>query len=225
MSEPYKVEVRDPPQGVPPPHQHQKKSHGDQSMNRLRKFIAKPSAGLRIRIHPTLQSEQIGVVPVEGTISIVDEYHNSDGIWVRLGQESLLEFCNLPSYTEGWCLQYNQHLEKTLLVPINEPKSTKNHENNTPSKPTPTLQPNPFNNPVVEPLLKPTEKNWAKRPKGPGTYTVIKCGASGHNIRSNPNLLAPPIGMLAHGDQVTVIRTKEINDEIWVQIGKVYYQT
>ena len=35
-------------------------------MNRLRKFIAKPSAGLRIRIHPTLQSEQIGVVPVEG---------------------------------------------------------------------------------------------------------------------------------------------------------------
>ena len=40
------------------------KSHGDH-INRLRKFIAKPSAGLRIRIHPTLQSEQIGVVPVE----------------------------------------------------------------------------------------------------------------------------------------------------------------
>ena len=39
-------------------------------MNRLRKFIAKPSAGLRIRIHPTLQSEQIGVVPVEGACFI-----------------------------------------------------------------------------------------------------------------------------------------------------------
>ena len=100
MPEPYKVEVRDPPQGVPPPHQQQsssKKSHGDH-INRLRKFIAKPSAGLRIRIHPTLQSEQIGVVPVEGTINIVDEFHNSDGVWVRLGQESLLEFCNVPNY-------------------------------------------------------------------------------------------------------------------------------
>ena len=54
-------------------------------MNRLRKFIAKPSAGLRIRIHPTLQSEQIGVVPVEGTISIDDEYHTEHlGEWVEL---------------------------------------------------------------------------------------------------------------------------------------------
>ena len=89
--------------GVPPPHQREpssKKSHGDH-INRLRKFIAKPSAGLRIRIHPTLQSEQIGVVPVEGTINIVDEFHNSDGVWVRLGQESLLEFANVPNYSEG----------------------------------------------------------------------------------------------------------------------------
>ena len=42
-------------------------------------------------------------------------------------------------------------------------------------------------------------------------YTVVKCGASGHNIRSNPNLMAPPIGMLALSDQVSVIRTKEVN--------------
>ena len=41
-------------------------------------------------------------------------------------------------------------------------------------------------------------------------YTVVKCGASGHNIRSNPNLMAPPIGMLALSDQVSVIRTKEV---------------
>ena len=226
MSEPYKVEVRDPPQGVAPPHPTKKSSHpGDHSMNRLRKFIAKPSAGLRIRIHPTLQSEQIGVVPVEGTISIVDEYHNADGIWVRLGQESLLEFCSVASYSEGWCLQYNQHLEKTLLVPISESKKV--HEATKPQSTASasvasasTSLPNPFNSSNVEPLLKPTERpDWkTKKPRGPGTYTVIKCGASGHNIRSNPNLLAPPIGMLAQGDQITVVRTKEINDEIWVQI-------
>ena len=41
-----------------------------------------------------------------------------------------------------------------------------------------------------------------KKPKGPGIYVVVKCGASGHNIRSNPNLLAPPIGML--GIRVTL---------------------
>ena len=40
-----------------------------------------------------------------------------------MAQESLLEFCNLPNYNEGWCLQFNQHLEKTLLVPVAaEPK-------------------------------------------------------------------------------------------------------
>ena len=228
MSEPYKVEVRDPPQGVAPPHPTKKSSShpGDHSLNRLRKFIAKPSAGLRIRIHPTLQSEQIGVVPVEGTISIVDEYHNADGIWVRLGQESLLEFCSVASYSEGWCLQYNQHLEKTLLVPISESKKV--HEASKPqstasassASPASNL-PNPFNSSNVEPLLKPMAErpDWkTKKPRGPGTYTVVKCGASGHNIRSNPSLLAPPIGMLAQGDQITVVRTKEINDEIWVQI-------
>ena len=60
---------------------------------------------------------------MEGTINIVDEFRNSDGVWVRLAQESLLEFCNLPNYNEGWCLQFNQHLEKTLLVPVAaEPK-------------------------------------------------------------------------------------------------------
>lgn len=33
---------------------------------------------------------------------------------------------------------------------------------------------------------------------------VVKCGASGHNIRSRPSLKAAPVGMLAHGNAVTV---------------------
>ena len=38
MPEPYKVEVRDPPHGIAPPHQQggNKKNHPDHSMNRLR---------------------------------------------------------------------------------------------------------------------------------------------------------------------------------------------
>lgn len=41
--------------------------------SKLRKFVAKNSAGLRIRTHPSLQSEQIGIVHVNGTIAFIDE--------------------------------------------------------------------------------------------------------------------------------------------------------
>lgn len=58
---------------------------------RTRKFTLKCSAGLRVRVHPTLQSEQIGLIPPDGdTITVIDELCNSDGVWVRLSQESLL---------------------------------------------------------------------------------------------------------------------------------------
>jgi E3 ubiquitin-protein ligase MYCBP2 len=36
--------------------------------------------------------------------------------------ESLKDWCH-NGYTDGWVLQYNQHLGKTLLVPLEEPKS------------------------------------------------------------------------------------------------------
>lgn len=38
---------------------------------------------------------------------------------------------------------------------------------------------------------------------GAGMYTVVKCGASGHNIRSQPSLKAPPVGMLVLGNVIT----------------------
>jgi hypothetical protein len=40
---------------------------------------------------------------------------------------------------------------------------------------------------------------------GPGEYEVVKCGASGHNVRSRPSLKAPPVGMLVLGNHVTVV--------------------
>lgn len=46
--------------------------------SKLRKFVAKNSAGLRIRAHPSLQSEQIGVVAVNGTITFVDKVSVTD---------------------------------------------------------------------------------------------------------------------------------------------------
>ena len=68
----YKVEVKEPPQGMTPPTQSVVKKAPHQP-SRLRKFVAKNSAGLRIRAHPSLQSEQIGIVHVNGTIAFIDE--------------------------------------------------------------------------------------------------------------------------------------------------------
>ena len=50
------------------------------------------------------------------------QVHNDDGVWLRLSADSIKEWCN-NGFTDAWCLQYNQHLGKTLLVPLDEPKS------------------------------------------------------------------------------------------------------
>jgi E3 ubiquitin-protein ligase MYCBP2 len=91
---------------------------------------------LRIRSHPSLQSEQIGVVPVNGVIEFTQEVHNDDGIWVKLDESSLYAYCegSQPQTrnfrVEGWCLQYNQHVGRTLLFPIEAPKRLSNNRFN-----------------------------------------------------------------------------------------------
>nr|CAD7453704.1 unnamed protein product [Timema tahoe] len=192
MEETYKVEVKEPPQGMAPPTQSVVKKPSHQP-SRLRKFVAKNSAGLRIRAHPSLQSEQIGIVHINGTIAFVDEIHNDDGVWLRLSQDTIHQYC-CNGYSEAWCLQYNQHLGKTLLLPVEEPRS------------------------ILDQVIKETilrklpeiathKDSRSKSPVvfGPGDYNVVKCGASGHNVRSRPNLKAPPVGMLVLGNQLTVM--------------------
>lgn len=131
--------MKEPPQGMTPPNQNIAKKSAHQP-SRLRKFVAKNSAGLRIRAHPSLQSEQIGIVHVNGTIAFIDEVrlkffwstnilpqvflqiHNDDGVWLRLSADTIKQYCNI-SVIEAWCLQYNQYLGKTLLLPVEEPKT------------------------------------------------------------------------------------------------------
>jgi hypothetical protein len=55
----------------------------------------------------------------------------------------------------------------------------------------------------------------------PGLFTIVKCGASGHNVRSHPSMSAAPIGMLNLGDTFLVAQVKETNGEIWVQLDQV----
>jgi len=42
-------------------------------VRQLRQFVATQSAGLRVRLHPSLQSEQIGCIPPMGVISFTSE--------------------------------------------------------------------------------------------------------------------------------------------------------
>lgn len=118
LEEVYRTEVKEA--GIPPPPQ-KMSSEKNQPQNKLRKFRAANSAGLRIRSHPTLQSEQVGIIKMDGIISFIDEIENDDGLWVRLSTESIRQHCQPGWYPlEAWCLQYNQHIDKTLLHPIIE---------------------------------------------------------------------------------------------------------
>ncbi|XP_026561084.1 E3 ubiquitin-protein ligase MYCBP2 isoform X7 [Pseudonaja textilis] len=113
------VKVKDPPKGMIPPGTQLIKPKAEPLPNKVRKFVAKDSAGLRIRSHPSLQSEQIGLVKVNGSITFIDEIHNDDGVWLRLNEETIRKYVpNLNGYSEAWCLSFNQHLGKSLLVPV-----------------------------------------------------------------------------------------------------------
>lgn len=70
LEEVYRVDVKEA--GVPPPPL-KTTVPKSQAPNKLRKFVAKNSAGLRIRSHPTLQSEQVGIVKMHGIVSFIDE--------------------------------------------------------------------------------------------------------------------------------------------------------
>uniref|UniRef100_A0A9J8C3B6 E3 ubiquitin-protein ligase MYCBP2 n=1 Tax=Cyprinus carpio carpio TaxID=630221 RepID=A0A9J8C3B6_CYPCA len=113
------VEVKDPPKGMIPPGTQMVKPKAEPQPCKVRKFVAKDSAGLRVRSHPSLQSEQIGIVQVNGTITFIDEIHNDDGVWLRLNDETVKKYVpNMNGYTEAWCLSFNQHLGRSLLVPV-----------------------------------------------------------------------------------------------------------
>ncbi|XP_042586722.1 E3 ubiquitin-protein ligase MYCBP2 isoform X16 [Cyprinus carpio] len=150
------VEVKDPPKGMIPPGTQMVKPKAEPQPCKVRKFVAKDSAGLRVRSHPSLQSEQIGIVQVNGTITFIDEEGrsnlddygketsghpshdanvrdlgadqgggpglykviNSEGTWVQLDKNSVVEFCESDE-GEAWSLardrggsQYLRHEEE-----------------------------------------------------------------------------------------------------------------
>lgn len=70
-------------------------------------------------------TQQKAIVVITCIYIHTPQIHNDDGVWVRLAPDSLKDWCrvSVSPEQEAWALQYNQHLGKTLLVPVDEPKS------------------------------------------------------------------------------------------------------
>lgn len=95
-----------------------------QPQYKYRKYYAEYTSGLRIRLHPTLQADVIGVIKVNDVISFIDELENGDGIWVKLSTDSIRKYCSSTWYpSEAWCLSYNKHFDKRLLFSLIESNS------------------------------------------------------------------------------------------------------
>lgn len=52
-----------------------------------------------------------------------------------------------------------------------------------------------------------------------GFYTVVKCGASGHNVRSLPSMAAPRVGMMVLGNKVQVVDQVTNAEGTWLKIS------
>ncbi|KAM6446158.1 E3 ubiquitin-protein ligase MYCBP2 isoform 3-T4 [Liasis olivaceus] len=227
------VKVKDPPKGMIPPGTQLIKPKAEPLPNKVRRFVAKDSAGLRIRSHPSLQSEQIGLVKVNGSITFIDEIHNDDGVWLRLNEETIRKYVpNLNGYTEAWCLSFNQHLGKSLLVPVDSIFNTSQGDRDLDLYP---WTPNPFppqesrsnagdffkdlNSPCPQEAVM-HEPDTPFLRGGPGLYKVVKTGPSGHNVRSCPNLRGIPIGMLVLGNRVKAVGEVTNSEGTWVRMDK-----
>ncbi|OXB59228.1 hypothetical protein ASZ78_013314, partial [Callipepla squamata] len=225
------VKVKDPPKGMIPPGTQLIKPKAEPQPNKVRKFVAKDSAGLRIRSHPSLQSEQIGIVKVNGSITFIDEIHNDDGVWLRLNDETIKKYVpNMNGYTEAWCLSFNQHLGKSLLVPVDVSKSQGVRDLDFFSWTSKALPPKESRSSTgdffkdlnshcpQEAVIQ--EQDISLLRGGPGVYKVVKTGPSGHNIRSCPNLRGIPIGMLVLGNKVKAVGEVTNSEGTWVQMDK-----
>lgn len=118
VNENYNVSVVNA--NVPPPvKEHALKKI--QPQYKYRKYYAEYTSGMRLRLHPTLQADQIGMIKVNEIISYIDELENSDGVWVKLSTDSIRKFCSSSWYpSEAWCLSYNKHFDKRLLFSLIE---------------------------------------------------------------------------------------------------------
>ncbi|KAG7266723.1 hypothetical protein CRUP_006269 [Coryphaenoides rupestris] len=117
---------------------------------------------------------------------------------------------SMNGYTEAWCLSFNQHLGRSLLLPADESRAhSEESVEEVCSQPAPEA-----------PEGREESREGPGAACGPGLYKVVKTGPSGHNIRSWPNLRGVPIGMLVLGNQVKTVGEVVNSEGTWVQLDK-----
>ncbi|XP_062492912.1 E3 ubiquitin-protein ligase MYCBP2 isoform X7 [Pezoporus occidentalis] len=162
-----------------------------------------------------------------------NKIHNDDGVWLRLNDETIKKYVpNMNGYTEAWCLSFNQHLGKSLLVPIdnvfNASQGVRDLDFFTwTSKALPLKESRCNTDDFFKDLNSHCPQEAVMQGQdmpflrgGPGLYKVVKTGPSGHNIRSCPNLRGIPIGMLVLGNKVKAVGEVTNSEGTWVQMDK-----
>lgn len=57
------------------------------------------------------------------SVACFPQIHNDDGVWLRLNDDTVKQYVpNMNGYTEAWCLSFNQHLGRSLLLPVDVSK-------------------------------------------------------------------------------------------------------
>ncbi|XP_068532733.1 E3 ubiquitin-protein ligase MYCBP2 isoform X10 [Anas acuta] len=162
-----------------------------------------------------------------------NKIHNDDGVWLRLNDETIKKYVpNMNGYTEAWCLSFNQHLGKSLLVPVDNVFNASQGVRDLDffswtSKALPPKESRSNTDDFFKDLNShcPQEAVMQEQDMpflrgGPGVYKVVKTGPSGHNIRSCPNLRGIPIGMLVLGNKVKAVGEVTNSEGTWVQMDK-----
>ncbi|TKR87164.1 hypothetical protein L596_011612 [Steinernema carpocapsae] len=116
----YVIDVTDAPQnhaaGPPPTNVKRRKRV---ALSRAR-FASSKNAnlykGVRIRSHPALNAVQIGILPRDCVVSYIEQLENTDGVWLRLTDETISLYCTSHFNSQAWCLQKNKHLNRTYLT-------------------------------------------------------------------------------------------------------------
>ncbi|XP_050423071.1 E3 ubiquitin-protein ligase MYCBP2 isoform X2 [Adelges cooleyi] len=182
------------------------------STPRLLQHVGKYSAGLRIRTHPSLQSEKIGLIPVMGIIGYTDEVSNDDGDWVMLNPDSVERYCRQkapkPNCVEAWAMRVCRLVDDEMfLVKVNQekPNGDEAAANDKHAQSTAIVRDYHQDTPTVL--------------STPRKFKVIRCGASGHNIRNQPTFRSHAIGMLVHGDVISTVDKLTNNEGMWVKLS------
>ena len=149
---------------------------------------------------------------------------------VVVGQEAVVEEVLTALLADGHLLLEGvPGLGKTLLVPVDEPKSLTDdvikpdsfHGDATSAAATPRLPSSSSSRAAASSARRREAAAAAVTTAGPGQYTVVKCGPSGHNIRSACSLKATAVGMLQYDAVIAATEDLVNADGVWVRLDDV----